>query len=135
MWYVSEYGDFNPRSLWGSDYNIDIVKTSTKALIHAPCGGATLFLSAREEEGVISIHAPCGERPFSIKITYFKMILQSTLPVGERPLYLLQTPGKLLHFNPRSLWGATRSGKRLQSEEGFQSTLPRGERPLLTNLC
>ena len=56
----------------------------------------------------ISIHAPLRERPRSKASSVFWIIFQSTLPCGSDRQVIIHTTF-YMHFNPRSLAGATKA--------------------------
>ena len=94
----------------------------------------------------ISIHAPLRERPAGKTVREVEIIFQSTLPCGSDPRQRVQPPLRLisihaplrerlqdnvwlvqnLHFNPRSLAGATATFLNNMEFAQFQSTLPCG---------
>ena len=101
---------FNPRSLAGATEKADEVVQSYTPFQSTLPRGSDAKLSSHFSLMRISIHAPSRERPYNkLVVNYF------------------------LHFNPRSLAGAT-FVKPFKSKSGiFQSTLPRGSDSGVTN--
>ena len=138
---------FNPRSLAGATRNVTQQRREEKfqstlprgsdwcrcmlpaagylISIHAPSRERHLFIVIENALFMISIHAPSRERPVEPTATGLVTIFQSTLPRGSDADHL-GTIAQKLHFNPRSLAGATAAVDFRRYICLFQSTLPRG---------
>ena len=99
---------FNPRSLVGNDWDIQLFRSCTAISIHVPSWGTTENKKEIED----------GKE------------FQSTFPRGERPPESSFSSCIIRYFNPRSLVGNDDVQRRFitSSSEVFQSTFPRGER-------
>ena len=75
--------------------------------IHAPSRERQSCPSWRQELRPISIHAPSRERPHTLNMATLVRSFQSTLPRGSDVSGKGKNQNQLLHFNPRSLAGAT----------------------------
>ncbi len=96
-------GDFNPRSLTGA----------TPLTVGDPLWDG------------ISIHAPSRERRGSMDDLEDVLMISIHAPSRERLLISIMTD-MALHFNPRSLTGATEDLLHQYPHLQFQSTLPHG---------
>ena len=117
--------NFNPRSLTGATPPlVDDVKLAPIS-IHAPLRERPQFCYWKNKQTLISIHAPLRERLYhsseTCTIIHFnpRSLTGATLNVYV-PIY------RSLHFNPRSLTGATCRQYSTICLILFQSTLPYG---------
>ena len=102
---VKETVDFNPRSLAGA--TCKRLEAKEKILFQStlPCG-SDLRCPHDYKCRYISIHAPLRERPDGGKKLLPLFGFQSTLPCGSDQV-IIHTSFCYMHFNPRSLAGAT----------------------------
>ena len=93
----------------GSDTRV-IAKFGTNANFNPrSLAGATMPLSIESSRATISIHAPSRERPNPVWYSLYKQNISIHAPSRERLPLLNSLKYFTLHFNPRSLTGATTS--------------------------
>ena len=103
---LGQYANFNPRSLAGATFKIPDYYLKLFISIHAPSRERQPTKSHKKSPRLISIHAPSRERPNMVILLCYLITFQSTLPRGSD----LSEPDLSyvpVHFNPRSLAGAT----------------------------
>ena len=117
--------DFNPRSLAGATTITAALETSDSISIHAPSRERPPFSIASLGPVVFQSTLPRGSDHYHVILFGYDFRFQSTLPRGS-DLRTRNLSGWNLHFNPRSLAGATPANLLPFIQDEFQSTLPRG---------
>ena len=125
--------NFNPRSLAGATcaaFTIILAGTFQSTL---PCGSDFFLPSLLLLRG-ISIHAPLRERLVKVTGLLFYISISIHAPLRERPFHTVIRNQPYIHFNPRSLAGATICGNKMLPAVIISIHAPLRERrtPLLT---
>ena len=118
--------NFNPRSLTGATIFIILSLIICLISIHAPSRERHCCHYSFNLLNFISIHAPSRERRHMRYNHRHRRRFQSTLPHGSDRLPYIALVSNCVHFNPRSLTGATGVGYCCFCLFIFQSTLPHG---------
>ena len=119
---------FNPRSLAGATPVYYVYFQTISISIHAPLRERHRWLNCPGSVLLISIHAPLRERLRIYCNLLYQRAFQSTLPCGSDSVYTVICFTNV-HFNPRSLAGATGDQRRQQPQINISIHAPLRERP------